>query len=116
MSPKARSMPVCFDENTEKPNSALRKIAKVRLSNRHDIFAHIPSEGHNSQEHSIVLVAQTEVVAGKVGEEHSARGGISGSMLQRVQLVLSSSCRSGVPGCNLLELWPGLPARCRWPS
>ncbi|KAL4202870.1 hypothetical protein AMTRI_Chr02g223370 [Amborella trichopoda] len=32
----------------KKPNSALRKIAKVRLSNRHDIFAHIPGEGHNS--------------------------------------------------------------------
>ncbi|XP_045815195.1 ribosomal protein S12, mitochondrial, partial [Trifolium pratense] len=32
----------------KKPNSAPRKIAKVRLSNRHDIFAHIPGEGHNS--------------------------------------------------------------------
>ncbi|CAH2052350.1 unnamed protein product [Thlaspi arvense] len=36
----------------KKPNSTPRKIAKVRLSNRHDIFAHIPGEGHNSQEHS----------------------------------------------------------------
>ncbi|KAG6383889.1 hypothetical protein SASPL_155497 (mitochondrion) [Salvia splendens] len=36
----------------KKPNSALRKIAKVQLSNKHDIFAHIPGEGHNSQEHS----------------------------------------------------------------
>ncbi|KAG4906017.1 hypothetical protein JHK86_057271 (mitochondrion) [Glycine max] len=40
----------------KKPNSAPRKIAKVRLSNRHDIFAHIPGEGHNSQEHSMVLI------------------------------------------------------------
>ncbi|RZS12777.1 hypothetical protein BHM03_00044280 [Ensete ventricosum] len=40
----------------KKPNSALRKIAKVRLSNQQHIFAHIPSEGHNSQEHPIVLV------------------------------------------------------------
>jgi small subunit ribosomal protein S12 len=40
----------------KKPNSAIRKIAKVRLSNRHDIFAYIPGEGHNLQEHSIVLV------------------------------------------------------------
>lgn len=38
----------------KKPNSAPRKIAKVRLSNRHDIFAHIPGEGHNLQEHSMV--------------------------------------------------------------
>ncbi|GER39086.1 ribosomal protein S12 [Striga asiatica] len=36
----------------KKPNSALRKIAKVQLTNKHDIFAHIPGEGHNSQEHS----------------------------------------------------------------
>ncbi|CAL9208476.1 unnamed protein product (mitochondrion) [Musa hybrid cultivar] len=40
----------------KKPNSALRKIAKVRLSNQQHIFAHIPGEGHNSQEHPIVLV------------------------------------------------------------
>ncbi|KAM0069708.1 Ribosomal protein S12 [Helianthus debilis subsp. tardiflorus] len=40
----------------KEPNSAPHKIAKVRLSNRHDIFAHIPGEGHNSQEHSIVLI------------------------------------------------------------
>ncbi|KAG8363158.1 hypothetical protein BUALT_BualtMtG0002200 (mitochondrion) [Buddleja alternifolia] len=40
----------------KKPNSALRKIAKVQLSNKHDIFAHIPGEGHNSQEHSKVPV------------------------------------------------------------
>nr|ARX63692.1 ribosomal protein S12 [Nechamandra alternifolia] len=40
----------------KKPNSALRKIAKVRLSNRHEIFAYIPGEGHNLQEHSLVLI------------------------------------------------------------
>nr|GEY66386.1 retrovirus-related Pol polyprotein from transposon TNT 1-94 [Tanacetum cinerariifolium] len=40
----------------KKPNSAPHKIAKVRLSNRHDIFVYIPGEGHNSQEHSIVLI------------------------------------------------------------
>lgn len=39
-----------------KPNSALRKIAKVRLSNRQEITAYIPGEGHNLQEHSVVLV------------------------------------------------------------
>ncbi|KAG7025766.1 Ribosomal protein S12, mitochondrial, partial [Cucurbita argyrosperma subsp. argyrosperma] len=39
----------------KKPNSTPRKIAKVRLSNRHDIFTHILGEGHNLQEHSMVL-------------------------------------------------------------
>ena len=40
----------------KKPNSALRKIARVRLSNRTEVTAYIPGEGHNLQEHSVVLV------------------------------------------------------------
>ncbi len=40
----------------KKPNSALRKFARVRLSNGMEVTAHIPGEGHNLQEHSIVLV------------------------------------------------------------
>jgi len=40
----------------KKPNSALRKVARVRLSNRMEITAYIPGEGHNLAEHSIVLV------------------------------------------------------------
>ena len=50
---------VCLRVSTrtpKKPNSALRKIAKVQLSNKHDIFAYIPGEGHNLQEHSKVLI------------------------------------------------------------
>ena len=40
----------------KKPNSALRKVARVRLSNGKEVNAYIPGEGHNLQEHSIVLV------------------------------------------------------------
>jgi small subunit ribosomal protein S12 len=40
----------------KKPNSALRKIARVRLTTRMEVTAYIPGEGHNLQEHSIVLV------------------------------------------------------------
>lgn len=40
----------------KKPNSALRKVARVRLSNRQEITAYIPGEGHNLAEHSVVLV------------------------------------------------------------
>src|SRR3954452_16782531 len=40
----------------KKPNSALRKVARVRLSNNIEVTAYIPGEGHNLQEHSIVLV------------------------------------------------------------
>lgn len=50
---------VCLQVKTmtpKKPNSALRKIARVRLSTGKEITAYIPGEGHNLQEHSIVLV------------------------------------------------------------
>lgn len=50
---------VCLQVMTrtpKKPNSALRKVARVRLSNGREITAYIPGEGHNLQEHSIVLV------------------------------------------------------------
>ena len=50
---------VCLSVRTQtpkKPNSALRKVARVRLSNGKEITAYIPGEGHNLQEHSIVLV------------------------------------------------------------
>lgn len=40
----------------KKPNSALRKYAKVRLTNNDEILAYIPGEGHNLQEHSVVLI------------------------------------------------------------
>jgi len=42
--------------NPKKPNSALRKIARVRLSNQVEVTCYIPGEGHNLQEHSVVLV------------------------------------------------------------
>jgi small subunit ribosomal protein S12 len=42
--------------NPKKPNSALRKVAKIRLSNKKIIYAHIPGVGHNLQEHGVVLI------------------------------------------------------------
>jgi len=45
-----------FTRTPKKPNSALRKVAKIRLSNKQEITAYIPGEGHNLQEHSVVLV------------------------------------------------------------
>nr|BCT43062.1 ribosomal protein S12 [Musa itinerans var. formosana]BCT43339.1 ribosomal protein S12 [Musella lasiocarpa] len=58
----------------KKPNSALRKIAKVRLSNQQHIFAHIPGEGHNSQEHPIVLVRGGRVKDSPGVKSHRIRG------------------------------------------
>jgi small subunit ribosomal protein S12 len=45
-----------FTRTPKKPNSALRKVARVRLSNKQVVTAYIPGEGHNLQEHSVVLV------------------------------------------------------------
>lgn len=45
-----------YTRTPKKPNSAIRKIAKVRLSNKINVIAYIPGEGHNLQEHSVVLV------------------------------------------------------------
>jgi len=56
-SPQKRG--VCTSVKTatpKKPNSALRKIARVRLSNGMEVTAYIPGEGHNLQEHSVVLI------------------------------------------------------------
>ncbi|MYE38137.1 MAG: 30S ribosomal protein S12 [Candidatus Spechtbacteria bacterium SB0662_bin_43] len=50
---------VCVQVRTvtpKKPNSALRKVARVRLSNGMEVTAYIPGEGHNLQEHSVVLI------------------------------------------------------------
>jgi len=45
-----------YTKTPKKPNSALRKVAKVRLTNSIEIIAYIPGEGHNIQEHSVVMV------------------------------------------------------------
>ncbi|OPX30891.1 MAG: 30S ribosomal protein S12 [Candidatus Omnitrophica bacterium 4484_171] len=62
-SPALRKCPqkrgVCIQVRTmtpKKPNSALRKISRVRLTNSEEVTSYIPGEGHNLQEHSIVLV------------------------------------------------------------
>ena len=46
----------CKNANYKKPNSALRKVARVRLTNQIEVSAYIPGEGHNLQEHSVVLI------------------------------------------------------------
>ena len=45
-----------YTTTPKKPNSALRKVARVRLSNGYEVTAYIPGEGHNLQEHSVVLI------------------------------------------------------------
>ena len=53
---KTRCCNTCWNNDPKKPNSALRKFARVRLSNLIEVTAYIPGIGHNLQEHSVVLI------------------------------------------------------------
>ena len=56
-SPQKRGVCVrVFTQTPKKPNSALRKVARVRLTNQLEVTSYIPGEGHNLQEHSVVLI------------------------------------------------------------
>lgn len=60
--------------NPKKPNSALRKVARVRLFNREELTAYIPGEGHNISEHSVVLVRGGRVKDLNSVKYHIVRG------------------------------------------
>jgi len=58
-SPCPQKRGVClrvYTKTPKKPNSALRKVAKVRLTNSVEVIAYIPGEGHNIQEHSVIMI------------------------------------------------------------
>jgi small subunit ribosomal protein S12 len=70
---------VCLQVTTrtpKKPNSALRKIARVRLTNGQEVTAYIGGEGHNLQEHSVVLVKGGRVRDLPGGRYHIVRGAL----------------------------------------
>jgi small subunit ribosomal protein S12 len=57
VSPQKRGVCVrVFTQTPKKPNSALRKVCRVRLTNSMEVISYIPGEGHNLQEHSVVLI------------------------------------------------------------
>ena len=77
-----------FTTTPKKPNSALRKVARVRLVNGIEVTAYIPGEGHNLQEHSIVLIRGGRVKDLPGVRYHIVRGtldaqGVSGRMQSR---------------------------------
>ena len=85
-SPALKSNPfrrgVCtrvYTTTPKKPNSALRKVAKVRLTNGFEVIAYIPGEGHNLQEHSIVLVRGGRVKDLPGVRYHIVRGSLDAS-------------------------------------
>jgi small subunit ribosomal protein S12 len=77
-----------YTSTPKKPNSALRKIARVRLTNGLEVTAYIPGEGHNLQEHSIVLIRGGRVKDIPGVRYHVLRGaldtaGVSGRLVSR---------------------------------
>ena len=72
-----------YTTTPKKPNSAMRKVARVRLTNQKEVNAYIPGEGHNLQEHSIVLIR-----GGRVKDLPGVRYHIvRGALIQRVLVV-----------------------------
>ena len=65
-----------YTTTPKKPNSALRKVARVRLSNGFEVTAYIPGEGHNLQEHSVVLLRGGRVKDLPGVRFHTVRGAL----------------------------------------
>ena len=65
-----------YTTTPKKPNSALRKVAKVRLTNGFEVVSYIPGEGHNLQEHSVVLIRGGRVKDLPGVRYHTVRGSL----------------------------------------
>jgi small subunit ribosomal protein S12 len=78
-----------YTTTPKKPNSALRKVAKVRLTNGIEVIAYIPGEGHNLQEHSIVLVRGGRVKDLPGVKYHIVRGALDTAGVQGRQQARS---------------------------
>ncbi|OGS37201.1 MAG: 30S ribosomal protein S12 [Elusimicrobia bacterium RIFOXYB2_FULL_49_7] len=68
-----------YTTTPKKPNSALRKVARVRLTNKMEVICYIPGEGHNLQEHSIVLIRGGRVKDVPGVRYHIVRGALDTS-------------------------------------
>ena len=78
-----------YTQTPKKPNSALRKVARVRLTNGIEVTSYIPGEGHNLQEHSIVLIR-----GGRVKDLPGVRYRIVRGTLDSVGVVKRTQSRS----------------------
>lgn len=72
-----------YTTTPKKPNSAMRKVARVRLSNGKEVNAYIPGEGHNLQEHSIVLVRGGRVKDLPGVRYHIVRGALDSAGVEK---------------------------------
>ena len=82
-SPQRRGVCVrVFTQTPKKPNSALRKVARVRLTNKIEVTTYIPGVGHNLQEHSLVLIRGGRVKDLPGVRYHVIRGTLDASSVQ----------------------------------
>lgn len=99
-----------------KPNSALRKVARVRLSNKQEITAYIPGEGHELAEHSIVLVRGGRVKDLPGVKYHITRGvydstGVEGRKKGRSKYGTRKGGKIALPGTQEESKPPALPVQ-----
>ncbi len=71
-----------YTTTPKKPNSALRKVARVRLTNAYEVTSYIPGEGHNLQEHSVVLIRGGRVKDLPGVRYHIVRGALDSAGVQ----------------------------------
>ena len=115
---KSRHMEACpqkrgvctrvYTTTPKKPNSALRKVAKIRLTNGFEVIGYIPGEGHNLQEHSVVLIRGGRVkdLPGRALSHHPRRARYAGRRRRA-----SSAARSTAPRGRSNRPRRGLPRR-----
>ncbi len=104
-SPQKRGVCTAVRTTTpKKPNSALRKIARVRLTNGYEVSAYIPGVGHNLQEHSVVLIRGGRVKDLPGVRYHIIRGTLDTQGVRAVCRPAPSTAQSGRrPARNFLE-------------
>ena len=91
-----------YTTTPKKPNSAMRKVARVRLTNQKEVNAYIPGEGHNLQEHSIVMVRGGRVKDLPGVRYHVVRGtldtaGVNGRTQRRSKYKAGAVAAKGAP-------------------
>ena len=98
-----------YTTTPKKPNSAMRKVARVRLTNSKEVNSYIPGEGHNLQEHSIVLVRGGRVKDLPGVRYHIVRGtldtaGVANRTQRRSKYGAFSGCKGTIFSANYLNI------------
>ena len=95
-----------YTTTPKKPNSAMRKVARVRLTNGKEVNSYIPGEGHNLQEHSIVMVRGGRVISMLRADKYTflfASGKITSSFLSETLRFFVIATKSFVFGASKLK-------------